>query len=79
MSLFTYCPGGVFSVTPLMVLPLHCSFSAAEANHASSPLADPDLELDEQPESTSATLEITLTKARLRRLRVFNMYLLFLD
>jgi hypothetical protein len=78
MSLFTYCPGGVFSVTPLIVLPLHSSLSAAVVNHASSPLADPVSELDEQPESTSAKLEITLTKARLRRLRVFNMYLPFL-
>ena len=78
MSLFTYCPGGVFSVTPLMVLPLHSNFSAASANHASSPLADPESELDEQAESTSAKLEITLAKAKPLRLRIFNMYLPFL-
>jgi hypothetical protein len=78
MSLFTYCPGGVFSVTPFMVLPLHSNLSAASANHASSPLADPESELDEQAESTRAKLEITLAKAKPRRLRIFNMYLPFL-
>jgi hypothetical protein len=61
-----------------MVLPLHSNLSAALANQASSPLADPESSLDEQAESTSAKLEITLAKAKLRRLRTFNMFLPFL-
>ena len=49
-----------------------------DPNQASSPLADPESSLDEQAESTSAKLEITLAKAKLRRLRTFNMFLPFL-